>query len=135
MGYDFDNNTPIYLQIVEYLKLQIIKGELAPNQRLLSVRELSLSLGANPNTIQKALSELEDMELIYTERTNGKYVTNDIELITSIRNKEIRTMIDNFYDSMHKLGLEETEVLQILNNQRSNYGYFTSKEYFKKFWW
>ena len=133
MGYDFDNNTPIYIQIVEYLKLQIIKGELAPNQRLLSVRELSLNLGANPNTIQKALSELEDMGLIYTERTNGKFVTNDIELIASIRNKEIRTMIDNFYDSMHKLGLDVSEVLQILNSQRSNYGYFTDKECFKKF--
>lgn len=133
MGYDFDNNTPIYIQIVEYLKLQIIKGELTPNQRLLSVRELSLNLGANPNTIQKALSELEDMGLIYTERTNGKFVTNDIELIASIRNKEIRTMIENFYDSMHKLGVDENEVLRILNNQRSNYGYFTSKEYFKKF--
>ncbi|MBR7091272.1 MAG: GntR family transcriptional regulator [Clostridia bacterium] len=132
MGLNFDNNIPIYIQIVEYLKLQIIRGQLATNQRIPSVRDLSMDLGANPNTIQRALVELEDMGLIYTERTNGKYVTDDLSLIHSIRDTTIHNMIDDFYVSMSRLGLNKEQVLQILNNERNNYGYFTSKEYYKK---
>ena len=63
MGYDFNNETPIYLQIIEYIKMQIISGAVLPNQKLPSVREYALELGVNPNTIQKALSELEIAQL------------------------------------------------------------------------
>ena len=77
----FDNNIPIYIQIVEKLKIQIISGEYAPGERLLSVRDLATSLKVNPNTLQRALQELEDAGLIFTERTNGKFVTSDKALI------------------------------------------------------
>ena len=77
MEYIFNNETPIYLQLVEKLKMQIVSGELKQGQRIPSVRELALVARVNPNTMQKALAELESQGLVYTERTNGKFVTQN----------------------------------------------------------
>lgn len=68
MQFEFENNIPIYIQLMEQMKLQIIAGELKPGDRIPSVRELAMVHKVNPNTMQKALSELEDAGLIYTER-------------------------------------------------------------------
>ena len=81
MDYIFDNDRPIYIQLVEMLKVEIISGKLKLGERLLSVRELAMKARVNPNTMQKALVELENCGLIYTERTNGKFVTQDNKLI------------------------------------------------------
>ena len=132
MSFVFNNETPIYLQLIDDIKLQIINKVYLPNAKLPSVRELSVMYEVNPNTIQKALAQLEEEKLIFTERTNGKYVTDDLSLIHSIRDTTIHNMIDDFYVSMSRLGLNKEQVLQILNNERNNYGYFTSKEYYKK---
>ena len=70
MKLEFENNIPIYIQLVEQLKIDIISGKLKPGDRLPSVREFALNLKVNPNTMQKALAELEEEKLIYTERTN-----------------------------------------------------------------
>ena len=78
MSYDFNNDIPIYLQIIEHIKLQIINKTYLPNQKIPSVRDLSVLYEVNPNTVQKALTELETMGLIFTESTNGKFVTGDI---------------------------------------------------------
>ena len=84
MSYDFNNDLPIYLQIIERIKMQIIKSEFKPLDKLPSVRELSCIYEVNPNTVQKALFELESMGLIFTERTNGKFVTEDLSLIEKV---------------------------------------------------
>ena len=81
MNTNFDNNIPIYVQIVDYLKTYIIRGEFKSGERLPSVRDLAALFKVNPNTMQKALGELENIKLIYTERTNGKYVTEDKKII------------------------------------------------------
>jgi len=116
MGFNFNNETPIYMQIIEYIKMQIISKKYLPNEKLPSVRELACELEVNPNTVQKALGELEDMQLIFTERTNGKFVTNDENLINNLKNETIRKMLNNFYESMQKIGLEKNEILEIINN-------------------
>ena len=77
MNYIFNDDRPIYIQLVEMLRIQIVSGKLKKGERIPSVRELALTARVNPNTMQKALAELEDEGLIYTERTNGKYVTED----------------------------------------------------------
>lgn len=77
MNFIFDNDRPIYIQLVEQLKQYIVSARLKPGERLPSVRDLAMESKVNPNTMQKALSELEDDKLIYTERTNGKFVTDD----------------------------------------------------------
>ena len=81
MDFTFDNNIPIYIQVLEYLKIYLISGGFKCGDKLPSVREFAITFKVNPNTMQKALAELESMNLIYTERTNGKYVTNDSKLI------------------------------------------------------
>lgn len=77
MEYNFDNERPIYIQLVEMLKIEIISGRIKSGEKLPSVRDFAMKAKVNPNTMQKALSELERENLIYTERTNGKYVTDD----------------------------------------------------------
>ena len=81
---EFETNTPIYIQLVEEIIISVISGNLKPGEKLPSVREFSLQKKVNPNTMQKALAELENLNLIYTERTNGKYVTNDIKIIKEL---------------------------------------------------
>ena len=81
MDFEFDNNIPIYVQLVEQIKIYIISGKIKPGERVLSVRDLALEFKVNPNTVQKALVELENLKLIYTERTNGRFVTDDQNLI------------------------------------------------------
>ena len=77
MNYIFDNERPIYIHLVEIIRIEIVSGKFKKGQRMPSVRELALIMKVNPNTMQKALAELENEQLIYTERTNGKYVTED----------------------------------------------------------
>lgn len=108
---NFDNNTPIYIQLVEELKKSIISGTLKPNERIASVRDLALINKVNPNTMQKALSELESMKLIYTERTNGKFITNDIKLINEFKNKYADSLAYNYVKNMKSLGYSEEEII------------------------
>ena len=117
MGFEFLNSTPIYLQIVEHIKTQIISKKYLPNQKIPSVRELSLAFEVNPNTVQKALSDLEDIGLIYTERTNGKFVTDKEEIINKVKEEAINKITDDFYESMKKMGFNKDDVLKLLNGK------------------
>ena len=117
MGYNFNNDTPIYLQIIDYIKQQIICKSYKPNQKIPTVREFAVMFEVNPNTIQKALQELEEMRLIYTESTNGKFVTNDEKLILSIAKQTINEEIEKFYKYMEKLGLSKEEVNKIMSKK------------------
>ena len=112
MKFDFNANMPIFLQIIERIKLQIIRKELSPGQKLPSVRDLSLQYSVNPNTVQKALSQLEDEGLIFTERTNGKYVTLDCEVIKKQTERTIENKLDEFCRAMAELGLNKNEIIK-----------------------
>ena len=117
MSFDFNNETPIYLQIIEEIKQRIINGRYVANQKIPSVRDLALEFEVNPNTIVKALSELENNGLIYTDRTNGKFVTTKLELIKSVKNDEINKRIDEFFHSMEQLGLDRQEIIKKLKGR------------------
>ena len=117
MGYEFNNQVPIYLQILEYFKEAIISGKYAPNEKIPSVRDLSVTFEVNPNTIQKALFELEEMGLIYTARTNGKFVTEDVQVIKKLRQEVIDEKISQFFESMSKLGIDKAEMIKILKEE------------------
>lgn len=114
MNYIFDNDRPIYLQLVEQLRIEIISGKLRQGQRLPSVRELALMTKVNPNTMQKALVELENEKLVYTERTNGKFVTNDIELIKKIKKELATEKINTFLKDIENIGLSQKELILYL---------------------
>ena len=134
MSYDFETGTPIYLQIIEKIKADIISKKYLPNDKLPSVREFSIELKVNPNTVQKALSELEDEGLIYTERTNGKFVTKDEDKILKAKENMVKKLIDEFTLKMQKLGLNEKEISKIINKEWGNET-IRDKEYKKEFRW
>lgn len=113
----FDNERPIYLQIVELIKLDIISSKINKGDKLLSVREYALLYKVNPNTMQKALLELEREKLIYTERTNGKYVTLDEDLINQIRNKYIDDKLNSLILEMNNIGLDINNIIEKLNKK------------------
>ena len=115
MKFEFDNNMPIYIQLVEQLKNNIISGTLSVGERLPSVRELALQTKVNPNTMQKALTELEDLGLVYTDRTNGKYVTNDASLISKYIEKQKEKLTIEYLNSMYNIGLNKEDILDYLN--------------------
>lgn len=106
MNYIFDNERPIYIQLVEIIRIEIVSGKFKRGERMPSVRELALIMKVNPNTMQKALAELENEHLIYTERTNGKYVTQDEKLIEKIKGKLAKEIIDNYLNNMKKIGID-----------------------------
>lgn len=114
MEYIFDNERPIYIQLVEILRIEIISGKLEKGQKLLSVRELALKMKVNPNTMQKALAELESKKLIYTERTNGKYVTEDEKLIEEVKKQLAKEKVNNYINSMQSIGISYEESIRYL---------------------
>lgn len=116
MEYNFNNSAPIYSQISQILKIKIISGEYLPGKRLPSVRDLALLLKANPNTVQRALSELESEGLIYTERTNGKFVTENAALILKYKSEYANTLTREFFESMQKIGFNKADVINNLKN-------------------
>jgi len=114
MIFKFDNNIPIYIQIVELLKKDIISGKFKLGERLPSVRDLALQIKVNPNTVQKALVELEELKLIYTERTNGKFVTNNQKLIDKYKKQYADELSQKYFINMESIGFNKEETIDYL---------------------
>ena len=96
MSWTFDNNKPIYLQIMDKIKLQIVSHKLEPNQQLPTVRELASEAGVNPNTIQRALSDLEREGFVYTKRTAGRFCHRGLDLILQSRKQLSEEQLQQF---------------------------------------
>ena len=120
MDYIFDNERPIYIQLVEMLRKEIVSGKLKAGERLPSVRELALTARVNPNTMQKALAELESEGLVYTERTNGKFVTANNELIEKIKKELAEEKVNNFLNDMKSIGITYEEAVIYLQELGGN---------------
>lgn len=116
MQKDFDHNQPIYLQIMARIKKMLANGTLKPGARVASVRELALEYGVNPNTMQKALSELERAGYLYSERTSGRLVTQDDGLITRLREEEREAAAWRFVTEMTGLGVKREEIPVLLGD-------------------
>ena len=120
MDHIFDNERPIYIQLVEKIRLEIVSGKLKSGERLPSVRELALIARVNPNTMQKALGQLEDEGLIYTERTNGKFVTDNKELIGKIKKELAEEKVNNYLKDMKNIGITYQEAVIYLQELGGN---------------
>ncbi len=107
----FESDKPIYGQIVERIKFRIVKGEYPPGSRIPSVRELALEAGVNPNTVQRAYAELESEGVLYTERTNGKFVVNDSGLLNQLKQTLSRSYIEDLFQKLTELGLTKEEII------------------------
>jgi len=114
MSNQFQSSGPIYLQLVNKFKHRIVSGELTAGSKLESVRELAISFEVNPNTMQRALSELEKDGLVFAERTSGRYITKDKELITKMRESVAREIIEDFISQMESLGFSNQEAANLI---------------------
>ena len=115
MAWTLDSGRPVDAQIIERLQLDIITGRYKPGEKLPSVRELASEAAVNPNTMQKALSELEQSGLLYTQRTSGRFITEDTELIHRLKNDLATMQVREFIRKMRQMGLGDNEILQLIN--------------------
>lgn len=115
MPWEFNNNEPIYKQLVDKLKFLIICEELSAGSKLSSVRELAEEAGVNPNTMQRALQELERQELVYTERTNGRYVTENEEHIKELRTDYAKGRMKEVTETLLQMGYSKQELIELVN--------------------
>lgn len=114
MSWDFQNDRPIYAQIMLHIKLDIVSGKYAAGEKLPSVRELAAEAAVNPNTMQKAMTELERLGLVYSQRTSGRFITEDENMIQSIKQQLAQEQIHDFLQNMQRIGYTPQETLDII---------------------
>ena len=114
MKWQIDNNRPVYIQLVEQLKVKIISGEIELDSKLDSVRSLAADAMVNPNTMQKALAELEREGFVYSKRTSGRFVTDNKELIENERKNLVKDNVKKTLDTLINLGYTNEEILSLV---------------------
>ena len=114
MPWDLDNERPIYLQLMERIQQDIVSGVYKPGDKIPSVRDLALDAAVNPNTMQKALSELERSGLVYSQRTSGRFITEDAKILSDLKKKLAFEHIQTFFQKMRQLGFSDRETLNII---------------------
>ena len=118
MDWNFRNDQPIYSQLTQRLTEAIVSGIYAPGEKLPSVRELALEAGVNPNTVQRALTELEREGLVFSQRTAGRFVTGDVSMIENAKLRLADQCVENFLSEMAKLGCGRDEVIALLQGRK-----------------
>lgn len=111
MPWELDSDRPLYTQLIEQIELKICAGVYPPGSRLPPVRELAREASVNPNTMQRALAGLEDDGLLHTERTSGRFVTEDEVLVTKVKNKLVHKHTRDFLAKMMRLGFDHEEIM------------------------
>ena len=112
MGYDFNERTPIYQQIVEEIKKQIVTEKLNGGDKMPSVRELSQEMDVNPNTVQRAYQELERQNITFSQRGMGTFVSEDIGIKQKIKNEMAELILLHFWQGMNSLGISKEEIIK-----------------------
>lgn len=115
MEFELNSKEPIYVQIINFIKMKIVSGEIKEGERLLSVREYASELKVNPNTISRVYSQLESEGLITTQRGIGKFVTDDINTLQELRVEYSHGIVREFILKMSSLGLTKDEVIKIVS--------------------
>ena len=122
MDWKFRSDLPIYSQLVEQIKLGIVSAKLLPGERLMSVRDMATEAGVNPNTMQRALQELERDGMVYSQRTAGRFVTENMKVIERAKKKFAEEQIRSFLEAMKKLGYQWEEILSLLKEKEEENG-------------
>ena len=115
MPWNLNSDRPIFLQIVERIQMDIISGKYKPGDKLPSVRDLASEAAVNPNTMQKAFSELERTGLGYSQRTTGRFITEDTVMINELKASFAKEKITEFIALMQQLGFSKEEILSLIN--------------------
>ena len=122
MIWSFTPDRPIYLQLQERLKLSILSGIYPPGDKLPAVRDLALEASVNPNTVQRALTELEREGLVHTHRTSGRFVTEDIEVIGKMKNAYAMELVSAFLGKMEAIGYSPKETAALIAEKTGEEG-------------
>ena len=118
MDWTFTNDRPVWQQLTEQLTLRILKGEYPPGSRQPPVREVAAQAGVNPNTMQRAFSQLEQEGMLYTQRTSGRFVTEDQGRITAMKEELARELIRSFLENMEQLGYTSSQAQELIAKSR-----------------
>lgn len=121
MAWSFDAGRPIYLQLVEHIQQKILNGEYQPGEKLPSVRDLAAEAAVNPNTMQKALSELERGGLVFAQRTSGRFITDDAAKIRRLRQAAALAIARRFLADLNQLGITPNEAAALLDAAQTSY--------------
>ena len=114
MNWTFSDDIPIYLQIMNQVKAQIAAGILKPGEKIAPVRELAMEAGVNPNTMQKALAELEREGVLYSKRTAGRFVAESESRTEILQEQMVKEQMDNYLAAMQQLGYDRMQAVNQL---------------------
>lgn len=117
MQWHFSNDAPIYTQLIQQVKVGIVTGAFPPGERLPSVRDLATEAGVNPNTMQRALAELERDGLVYSQRTAGRFVTEDNTMINTAKRSLAERHVKTFLEAMLRLGFRKDEIIDLISKE------------------
>lgn len=109
-----DGKMPVYREIMFVIAGKVIAGELKAGERIPSIRNLALEFKVNPNTVQRALLELEREDIIYTDRTNGKYVTEDEAVLKALKHEMTQHFVDDIISEAQVMGFDKQEVIELI---------------------
>ena len=118
MKWDLKADRPIYAQLIEQITYAIVSGDYPAGGKLPSVRDLAEEAAVNPNTMQKALAELEREGLVYTQRTAGRYITEDQNMIEQVKNQLAVDQIGQFLKQMESLGITREQTIELIRNRK-----------------
>ena len=118
MAWEFKSDRPIYTQLLEKIQLMIISGKYKPGDKLPSVREFASDAAVNPNTIQRAMAELERIGLVYSNRTSGRMITDDLEKIKEIKKELAKESVNEFMQNMGRLGYSEDDIIELIQKYK-----------------
>ena len=110
MEWNFKNGIPIYSQIMDEMTMRIASGAYAPGDKLPSVRDLAMEAGVNPNTMQKALAELERIGLVYSERTSGRFITKEEKILEELHESLAKKYFDELSEKLRKIGMSDADI-------------------------
>lgn len=122
MAWQFSSQQPIYQQIVACIAQGIISGKYPMGEKLPSVRDFALEASVNPNTMQRAMAELEIMGLITTQRNSGRSVTTEEDVIQKAKNQRAQVLVETFLDEMQSIGYSREDTMALLNKDCSKEG-------------
>ncbi len=117
MAWSFDVNAPVYLQIAKRLRNQILAGVYKQEEQFPTVRQLAMTAAVNPNTMQRALSELETEGLLYSKGTQGRFVTGDSEVLLAARSKSARELVKDFVKQAGYMSINKSELIKMLEEE------------------
>lgn len=116
MPWNLNSSRPIFLQLIEIIQMDIISGKFPPGGKLPSVRDLAAQAAVNPNTMQKALSELERSGLVFSQRTSGRFITEDTKMIEELKSRLAKEKIEEFLENMQQLGYQKEETVALMTD-------------------